>query len=102
MSIILADLVEDDERKSDITASPCLNGLMLPPMVDFAARNTPIRPADRLGAALGLPAGTLWFARSRRRLAGQGTSRQASSARRGCTRPGPCVSTPVGAARANR
>ncbi|MEZ5375616.1 MAG: D-cysteine desulfhydrase family protein [Acidimicrobiales bacterium] len=36
---------------------------MLPPMVDFAARNTPIRPADRLGAALGLPAGTLWFKR---------------------------------------
>ncbi len=32
-------------------------------MVDFAARNTPIRPADRLGAALGFAEGTLWFKR---------------------------------------
>ena len=36
---------------------------MLPPMVDFAARNTPIRPADRLGAALGMPEGRLWMKR---------------------------------------
>ncbi len=36
---------------------------MLPPMVDFAARNTPIRPADRLAAALGLGPGRLWFKR---------------------------------------
>ncbi len=32
-------------------------------MVDFAARNTPIRPADRLAAALGLEPGRLWFKR---------------------------------------
>lgn len=32
-------------------------------MVDFAARNTPIRPADRLGEALGLAPGTLWLKR---------------------------------------
>lgn len=50
-------LVAEDLRPA------CLNEAMLPPLVDFAARNTPIRPADRLGAALGLPAGTLWFKR---------------------------------------
>ncbi len=30
---------------------------------DFAARNTPLQPADRLGAALGLGAGSLWIKR---------------------------------------
>lgn len=32
-------------------------------MIDFAARNTPIRPADRLGLELGLGEGRLWFKR---------------------------------------
>ncbi len=36
---------------------------MLPPMADFAARNTPIRPADRLGLELGFPEGKLWLKR---------------------------------------
>lgn len=61
----------EHERKSDITVDGsggpavdrCFNGTMLPTMIDFAARNTPIRPADRLGVALGLGKGRLWFKR---------------------------------------
>ncbi len=36
---------------------------MLPPIADFAARNTPIRPADRLAKALGIAEGRLWLKR---------------------------------------